>query len=143
MYNGFSIEKFLGCIRPAYMSLSSLPPDLHKFGEQYLDLSAASMLMDAFVDSKYRPPICTARGDELREVLEVIGGENGLNEYLGAWKEAANAISANPAPYKFLKSLLWSVEEMKGINDPDECIRWMDSDKRGKILAQRDKVKLN
>jgi hypothetical protein len=140
---GFDIDGFLKRIEPAYRAVGKLPADLRGFGEQYLDLFGAGIMAEAFVAKVSMPPLCTPEKEKLGDVLSAIGGEDGLTSYGSAWCELRDALIIHPTPYDLTKQVLLKVEEMKGFNDPGECIDWMDKSVGGKALSSRDTVRKN
>jgi hypothetical protein len=140
---GFDIDGFLKRIEPAYRAVGSLPAGLRGLGQNYLDLFGAIILSEAFVAKGSMPPFYTQEKEKLEKVLSAIGGEDGLSDYDSAWCGLRDALSIHPTPYDLMKEVLRKVEEMKGINDPGECVEWMDRSAVGKVLSYRDRTRKN
>jgi hypothetical protein len=140
---GFDMDGFLKRIEPAYRAVKGLPADMRGYGEQYLDLLGAGILSEAFIAKVDMPSLYTPENEKLGNVLAAIGGEEGLRSYSSAWSGLRDTLTIHPTPYDLMKEVLFKVEEMKGINDPGECISWMDKSAGGKTLSERDRAKKN
>ena len=142
---GFDFDGFLKRIEPAYRAVKGLPEDLRGFGEGYLDLLGASILAEAFVQDVRMPALCTDTlgKEKLGKVMDAIGGEDGLVNYICGWVGLKDAISLNTEPYDLVRQALFRVEEMKGINDPAKCVGYMDRNAEGRKLSERDRANKN